>query len=80
MPSQNTAVQRLKVGVLPLDLPCCELVNTFKGNSNQRQVSQHTQNNNKLHTRRQTEAGKTTEEMSGCVREEQVNNCSNSMI
>jgi hypothetical protein len=26
MPSQNMAVQRLKVTTLPLDLPCCGLI------------------------------------------------------
>ena len=81
MPSQNNAVQKLKVAILPLDLPCTGFVKSFRGNSNKWQVSQDIQDNKKkIQTRGQTEAGKTIEETSECVRDEWAKKWSKSLI
>jgi hypothetical protein len=57
MPSQITPVQRLKIAILPLALPCSGLVTPFRGNFNYWQVSQQEAEQILLRRRHSSEKG-----------------------
>jgi len=75
MPSLNMQVQRLKVAILPLDLPCSGPVTNSEeilttGNSHGKKPDRSSW---------QKETWQTFEEISGYVRSERVNKWPNSM-
>ena len=73
MPSLNTPVQRLKVAILPLDLPCSVPV-THSG-----EILTTDKSHGTLFPNWQKESWQTFEETSGYVRPERVNTWPNSM-
>jgi hypothetical protein len=80
MASQNTAAYKLRVAVLPLDLPCSGFVNSFRGNSNKWQVSQATQDN-KENTHPKADGSREDHWRDfRMLRDERVNKWSKSMI
>jgi hypothetical protein len=80
MAAQSMSVQRLKVTILPLDLPCSGPITHSGDISVIGKSHKKKPNGKKLHSKKQKEPRKTTEDTSGCVRPEWVNKWSNSLI